>query len=70
MSKALYIHHTINLALMIVFIILQFFEIGGLTTSIVLLALFLINSIGFIRANSKHVKEKGVTIEDNQKFKQ
>ncbi|PHK48570.1 hypothetical protein [Staphylococcus edaphicus] len=69
MSKALYVHHTINLALMIIFIIFQFMEISSLTISIILLALLLINLIGFIIANHKNVKAKGMTIEDNQKFK-
>ncbi|SCT02567.1 hypothetical protein [Staphylococcus caeli] len=69
MSKALYMHHTINLLLMIAFIIFQFLGTRSTTISIILLVLMLLNMIGFIRANSKNVKEKGVTIEDQQKFK-
>lgn len=69
MSKALYVHHSINLLLMIIFIIYQFSGISSIVISITLLVLMLLNIIGFIIANSKNVKEKGVTIEDQQKFK-
>ncbi|WP_436860889.1 hypothetical protein [Staphylococcus caeli] len=69
MSKALYVHHTINLLLMIIFIIFQFLGTSSTTISIILLVLMLLNIIGFIRANSMNVKEKGVTIEDQQKSK-
>lgn len=69
MSKALYVHHTINLLLMIALIVYQFLGTRSITISIILLVLMLLNMIGFIRANSKNVKEKGVTIEDQQKFK-
>ncbi len=54
---------------MIAFIVLQFLGTRSTTISIILLVLMLLNMIGFIRANSKNVKEKGVTIEDQQKFK-
>ena len=67
MSTVMYIHHVINIILMIILFILNFTHFGGTVALIVLSIFFIINNILLFRANSKQVKEKGVTLEDFNK---
>lgn len=67
MTTSLYIHHVINLLLMIILFILNFTHFGGTTALIILFIIFIINSILLFRANSKQVKNNGSTLEDFNK---
>lgn len=64
MSKALMIHHTINIILMIILFILNFTHIGGTIALVILAILFVINTSLLIRSNKKQVEKNGVTIDD------
>lgn len=61
------VHHTLNILLMIILIILNFFNTLNLPVSITLATLILVNAILLIRANSKQVKNNGITIDDYKK---
>jgi uncharacterized protein (DUF58 family) len=63
MNRPLMIHHTINIVLLIILVILNFANLGIIST-IILALLFLINTILLIRANKKFIDSKGVTIEN------
>ncbi|SUM71362.1 Uncharacterised protein [Staphylococcus nepalensis] len=67
MNKAMIVHHTLNILLMIILIILNFFNTLNLPVSITLATLILVNAILLIRANSKQVKNNGITIDDYKK---
>lgn len=67
MTKAMYVHHIINIVLMIVLIILNNTDIGGLTLSIILAVVFITNTVLLIRENSKKVRKEGITIEEHNK---
>lgn len=61
------VHHTLNILLMIILIIVNFFNTLNLPVSITLATLILVNAILLIRANSKQVKNNGITIDDYKK---
>ncbi|MRF36440.1 hypothetical protein GIJ44_17250 [Staphylococcus sp. KY49P] len=67
MTKAMYVHHVINIVLMIVLIIFNNTDIGGLTLSIILAVVFITNTVLLIRENSKKVRKEGITIEKHNK---
>lgn len=67
MTKAMYVHHIINIVLMIVLIIFNNTDIGGLTLSIILAVVFITNTVLLIRENSKKVRKEGITIEKHNK---
>ncbi|ATH61145.1 hypothetical protein [Staphylococcus nepalensis] len=67
MNKAMIVHHTLNILLMIILIIVNFFNTLNLPVSITLATLILVNAILLIRANSKQVKNNGITIDDYKK---
>ena len=67
MNKAMIVHHTLNILLMIILIIVNFFNTLNLPVSITLATLILVNAILLIRANSKQVKNNGITINDYKK---
>ena len=67
MNKAMIVHHTLNILLMIILIIVNFFNTLNLLVSITLATLILVNAILLIRANSKQVKNNGITIDDYKK---
>ncbi|MDW8543695.1 MULTISPECIES: hypothetical protein [Staphylococcus] len=67
MTKAMYVHHIINIVLMIVLIIFNNTDIGGLTLSIILAVVFITNTVLLIRENSKKVRKEGITIEEHNK---
>ncbi|CCI59787.1 MULTISPECIES: hypothetical protein [Staphylococcus] len=67
MSKSLFIHSTINIALMIILFILNFTNIGGSIALIVLAIVFVCNTILLLRANSKQVKKDGTTMDNYEK---
>lgn len=67
MNKAMIVHHTLNILLMIILIIVNFFNTLNLSVSITLATLILVNAILLIRANSKQVKNNGITIDDYKK---
>lgn len=64
MSKALMIHHTINIILMIILFILNFTNLGGTVALVILAIIFIINTSLLIRANKKQVEKDGMTIDD------
>lgn len=63
----MYIHHVINIILMIILSILEFTHFGGTVALIVLSIFFIINNILLFRSNSKQVKDNGTTLEDFNK---
>lgn len=67
MTKAMYVHHVINIVLMIVLIIFNNTDIGGLTLSIILAVVFITNTVLLIKENSKKVRKEGITIEKHNK---
>ncbi|HJG55567.1 hypothetical protein BU600_01220 [Staphylococcus arlettae] len=67
MSTVMYIHHVINIILMIILSILEFTHFGGTVALIVLSIFFIINNILLFRSNSKQVKDNGTTLEDFNK---
>ena len=67
MTNAMYVHHIINIVLMIVLIIFNNTDMGGLTLSIILAIVFITNIVLLIRENSKKVRTEGVTIEEHNK---
>lgn len=67
MTKAMYVHHIINIVLMIALIVFNNTDVGGLTLSIILAIVFITNIALLIRENSKKVKNEGVTIEEHNK---
>lgn len=67
MTKAMYVHHIINIVLMIALIVFNNTNLGGLTLSIILAIVFITNIALLIRENSKKVKKEGVTIEEHNK---
>ncbi|MDW8570036.1 hypothetical protein AABD40_00680 [Staphylococcus shinii] len=67
MTKAMYVHHIINIVLMIALIVFNNTDVGGLTLSIILAIVFITNIVLLIRENSKKVKKEGVTIEEHNK---
>ncbi|MEB7384475.1 hypothetical protein [Staphylococcus xylosus] len=67
MTKAMYVHHIINIVLMIALIVFNNTDVGGLTLSIILGIVFITNIALLIRENSKKVKNEGVTIEEHNK---
>lgn len=67
MTKAMYVHHIINIVLMIVLIIFNNTDIWGLTLSIILAVVFITNTVLLIRENSKKVRKEGITIEEHNK---
>ncbi|MCE5002220.1 hypothetical protein [Staphylococcus pseudoxylosus] len=67
MTKAMYVHHIINIVLMIALIVFNNTDMGGLTLSIILAIVFITNIVLLIRENSKKVKKEGVTIEEHNK---
>lgn len=67
MTKAMYVHHIINIVLMIALIVFNNTDLGGLTLSIILAIVFIANTVLLIRENSKKVKKEGVTIEEHNK---
>ncbi|MFQ3844974.1 hypothetical protein AABD41_10585 [Staphylococcus pseudoxylosus] len=67
MTKAMYVHHIINIVLMIALIVFNDTDMGGLTLSIILAIVFITNNVLLIRENSKKVKKEGVTIEEHNK---
>ncbi|MGW7886859.1 hypothetical protein [Staphylococcus xylosus] len=67
MTKAMYVHHIINIVLMIALIVFNNTNLGGLTLSIILAIVFITSIALLIRENSKKVKKEGVTIEEHNK---
>ncbi|MES3702836.1 hypothetical protein ABFV70_04490 [Staphylococcus arlettae] len=67
MSTVMYIHHVINIILMIILSILEFTHFGGTVALIVLSIFFIINNILLFRSNNKQVKDNGTTLEDFNK---
>lgn len=67
MSKAMTIHHTINLVLVMGLVALNYFNISNLAVSIILALIITINAALLIRANRKKVERDGVTIDDYKK---
>ncbi|MFQ3782912.1 hypothetical protein [Staphylococcus saprophyticus] len=67
MNKAMIVHHTINLVLVMVLVILNYFNISNLTISIILALIITINAALLIRANRKKIENDGVTIDDYKK---
>lgn len=67
MTKAMYVHHIVNIVLMIALIVFNNTDIGVLTLSIILAIVFIANTVLLIRENSKKVKKEGVTIEEHNK---
>ncbi|SCU22312.1 Uncharacterised protein [Staphylococcus xylosus] len=67
MTKAMYVHHIINIILMIALIVFNNTDMGGLTLSIILAIVFIVNTVLLIKENSKKVKKEGVTIEEHNK---
>ena len=66
MSKAMTIHHIINLVLVMGLVALNYFNISNLAVSIILALIITINLL-LIRANRKKVERDGVTIDDYKK---
>lgn len=60
MTKAMYVHHIINIVLMIALIVFNNTDVGGLTLSIILAIVFITNIVLLIRENSKKVKKKAL----------
>lgn len=67
MTKAMYVHHIVNIVLMIALIVFNNTDIGVLTLSIILAIVFIANTVLLIRENSKKVKKEVVTIEEHNK---
>ncbi|WP_436966095.1 hypothetical protein [Staphylococcus shinii] len=67
MTKVMYVHHIVNIVLMIALIVFNNTDIGVLTLSIILAIVFIANTVLLIRENSKKVKKEGVTIEEHNK---
>lgn len=67
MTKAMITHHTLNIVLMIVLIIINYFNALSLPVSIALAISIIINAALLIRANKKQVENNGVTIDDYKK---
>ncbi|WP_436951751.1 hypothetical protein [Staphylococcus shinii] len=67
MTKAMYVHHIVNIVLMIALIVFNNTDIGVLTLSIILAIVFIANTVLLIGENSKKVKKEGVTIEEHNK---
>ncbi|MEB8307599.1 hypothetical protein [Staphylococcus xylosus] len=67
MNKAMITHHTLNIILMIVLIVVNYFNSLNLPVSIVLAISIVINAALLIRANKKQVEKNGVTIDDYKK---
>jgi len=57
MNKLLYIHRSINILLMIILFTLNFTNIGGTVTLVILAILFIINTSLLLRANKKQVEK-------------
>ncbi|MFH4877427.1 MULTISPECIES: hypothetical protein [Staphylococcus] len=67
MSKAMTVHHTINIILLIILLTLNYFSISNLAVSIILALAIVINTILFIRTNKKQIEKDGMTIDDYKK---
>ncbi|MEB7754331.1 hypothetical protein [Staphylococcus pseudoxylosus] len=67
MTKAMITHHTLNIVLMIVLIIINYFNALSLPVSIALAISIIVNAALLIRANKKQVENNGVTIDDYKK---
>ncbi|PKI04534.1 hypothetical protein CW744_10110 [Staphylococcus xylosus] len=67
MSKSMITHHTLNIILMIVLIVVNYFNALNLPISIVLAISIIINAALLIRANKKQVENNGVIIDDYKK---
>ncbi|MEB8085646.1 hypothetical protein NGH74_00445 [Staphylococcus pseudoxylosus] len=67
MTKAMITHHTLNIVLMIVLIIINYFNALSLPVSIALAISIIVNAVLLIRANKKQVENNGVTIDDYKK---
>lgn len=67
MTKSMITHHTLNIVLMIVLIIINYFNALSLPVSIALAISIIINAALLIRANKKQVENNGVTIDDYKK---
>lgn len=60
MNKSLYIHHTINIVIMIILFILNFTNIGGTAPLVILAIIFVINTLMLIRVNKKKIEQNEV----------
>ncbi|MFD3221227.1 hypothetical protein ACE3LZ_09630 [Staphylococcus saprophyticus] len=67
MNKAMIAHHTLNIVLMIILIIVNHFNVLSLPVSIILAISITINAASLIRANRKKIENDGVTIDDYKK---
>ncbi|PHK48578.1 hypothetical protein [Staphylococcus edaphicus] len=67
MSKEMILHHTLNIVLMIVLIVVNYFNALNLSISIALAISIIINATLLIRANRKQVESNGTTIDDFNK---
>ncbi|WP_426456870.1 hypothetical protein [Staphylococcus cohnii] len=67
MTKAMTVHHTINIILLIILLTLNYFSISNLAVSIILALAIVINTILFIRTNKKQIEKDGMTIDDYKK---
>ncbi|MFF0675640.1 hypothetical protein ACFYSI_06955 [Staphylococcus xylosus] len=67
MTKSMITHHTLNIVLMIVLIVVNYFDALNLPISIVLAISIIINAALLLRANKKQVENNGVTIDDYKK---
>lgn len=64
MDRTMWIHHIINLILLIILFILNLTHLGGTVALVILAILFVINTLLSIRTNKKHVKNNSVTKND------
>lgn len=67
MNLPLYIHHIINIAVMVFLFIFHFTNIGGTLLLVILATIYVINISLLIRGNKVQTEKDGLNIDDYKK---